>query len=330
MLRTLDSIIRWLGFLELDQDDPKLTRFGVYQVPIVITQPRAVEAPYDTMHRHGLAADASAALDSVGAVEGVSRPMVGSGTVRPGPPKLGLGTGEMADRGCSCALLKISSTNPQSAKLMPFWLATPGWNSSWSLVETRYEEQRRLVWCALILATGQLSYGHLQGHPPPDLAITKPWMFNVFFPGETLFRGSNPRSTYDVLPGGPSPKDSVWALYARSQLLYASAVHVKYGDRLNEQAKAEFAVRAWLETERIEAQLDMHTCDIERATSECHISDRESRRERTAGHLTSSSYSLPWSRVFVQYATPGFLSVHVLCSSSVSVRAHVYVVSSCC
>lgn len=72
----------------------------------------------------------------------------------------------------------------------------------------------------------------------------------------------------DILPGDPSPKDSVWALYARSQLLFTTAVHVKYTDRLTEQTKAEFAVRAWLETERIEAQLDLHTCDVEKSTSE--------------------------------------------------------------
>jgi hypothetical protein len=271
MLQTLDSIIRWLGFLELDQDDPKLTRFGDCQVPTVITESRAIEAPYATVR--GLAADSFAALDSV-AVRGVSRPIVGSDVMRPGPQKLGLGIDEKANRGCSCALFKISSTNPQSTKLTPFWLSTPGWNSSWSLVETRHEEQRRLVWCALILATGQLSYRHLLGQPPLDLAITKPWMFKVLFPGETLFRGGNPRSTYDVLTGDPSPKDSVWALYTRSQLLYASAVHAKHSDRLGEQTKAEFAMGAWLETERIEVQLDMHTCDIERAntpTSECLI-----------------------------------------------------------
>lgn len=70
------------------------------------------------------------------------------------------------------------------------------------------------------------------------------------------------------MPGDPSPKDSVWALYARSQLLFVAAVYVKHSERLSEQEKAEFAVRAWLETERIEGQLDSHTCDIEKATSE--------------------------------------------------------------
>src|SRR5580693_1378425 len=38
MLQTLDGLIRWLGFLQIDQDDPKLTRFGDHEVPTVITR----------------------------------------------------------------------------------------------------------------------------------------------------------------------------------------------------------------------------------------------------------------------------------------------------
>jgi hypothetical protein len=92
--------------------------------------------------------------------------------------------------------------------------------------------------------------------------------YQVFFPGETLFRGSDPRTSFDLLPGDPSPKDSIWALYARSQLLFTSCVHVQHSDRMSEADKAEFAVRAWLETERIERALNLHTCDVEKATSE--------------------------------------------------------------
>lgn len=262
MLQTLDGLIRWLGFLEIDEGDPKLTRFSDHEVPTVITQPRANQTPYDTVYPHD---HAGGALDSVRVVGGVGRPKVRGGTMGSSPQNVG----EMESRGCSCADFKISSMNPQSAKLTPFWLSTPGWNSSWSLAETRYEEQRRLVWCALMLATAQVSFTNSLGQPPLDLAITKPWMFKVLLPGETLFWGNNPRSTtHDVLLGNSSPKDSVWALYARSQLLYASAVHVKHSDRLSEQAKSEFAVRAWLETERIETELNMHTCEIEKATSE--------------------------------------------------------------
>ena len=271
MLQTLDGLIRWLGFLELDQNHPKLTRFGDHQVPSVVTPSRIIEAPYDAVRRHDHVAAPFTALHSISAVREMGRPIVRGGATGSGSPNLGFHIGEMTDGGCSCALFKISSMNPQTAKMTPFWLETPGWNSSWSLAETRYEEQRRLVWCALMLATAQVSFTNSLGQPPLDLAITKPWMFKILFPGEALFGGNNSQSTYDTLPGDPSPKNSVWALYARSQLLYASAVHVTYSDRLSEHAKSEFAVRAWLETERIEAQLDMHTCDVERATRECQM-----------------------------------------------------------
>lgn len=259
MLQTLDSIIHWLGFLTLDQCDPKLSRFGDYQVPTVIAQPRVI------------ATDPFAVLGSTGAVGRIGRPMVGHSVTRPGPQPSRLGSSGMADGGCSCARFQVSSMDSQSAKLMPLCLATPAWDPSWSLAETQYEEHRRLAWCALTLATAHLSYTHSLGQPPLDLAITNPGMFRILFPGETLFRGSNPRPTYDVLPGDPLPKDSVWALYARGRLLYASAVHIKDSDRLSQQAKAEFAVHAWLETERIEAQLDRHTCNVEKSTGGCHI-----------------------------------------------------------
>ncbi|KAF8318453.1 hypothetical protein DL93DRAFT_2054507 [Clavulina sp. PMI_390] len=244
MLQTLDSLIRTLGFLDMDINDPQLTRFrdhtGVVGTSLMARTRGSTSPP-------GLRVG-NAGMGVGGSISGV-----GSSTLDGGG-------------GCSCTLFKISSTNPTSAKTTPFWLATPGWNSSWTLAETRFEEQRRLVWSAMTLAAAHVSYSNSLGLPPLDLAITKPWMINVLFPGETLYRGSNPKLSYDILPGDPSPKDSVWALYARSQLLFASAAHVKYSDRLSEKDKAEFAVRAWLETERIEAQLDVHTCDVEKAT----------------------------------------------------------------
>lgn len=43
-------------------------------------------------------------------------------------------------------------------------------------------------------------------------------------------------------------------------------MHVKYS-AMDDQSKAEFAVRAWLETESIEQELNLHTCDVEKATS---------------------------------------------------------------
>lgn len=186
MLQTLDSIIQTLGFLDLDRNDPKLTRFGDYQVPSIASDEQqaadsavAAVVAYEPSYAHGhhkhshyqqpgghshshsiispVTASARVASDVAGGVAGS-------------------GSSGIADGGCSCALFKISSTNPQSAKTTPFWLATPGWHSSWSLAETRYEEQRRLVWNALTLAAAHVSYANSLGEPPLDLAITKPWM----------------------------------------------------------------------------------------------------------------------------------------------------------
>lgn len=142
--------------------------------------------------------------------------------------------------------------------------------------------------------------------------------FNILFPGETLFRGNNPRAAYDILPGDPSPKDSVWALYARSQLLFVSAVHIKYSDRLTEQAKAEFAVRAWLETERIEAQLDLHTCDVEKATSECCC--KSPSFCIWALNYYDCLHSLSWPRVFIQHPKSGIVAIYVARAAPISVR----------
>lgn len=185
MLQTLDSIIQTLGFLDLDRNDPKLTRFGDYQVPSIASDEQqaadsAVAAvvayepsyahghhkhshyqqPGGHSHSHSIISPVTASARVAGDVGGVA----------------GTGLSGIADGGCSCALFKISSTNPQSAKTTPFWLATPGWHSSWSLAETRYEEQRRLVWNALTLAAAHVSYANSLGEPPLDLAITKPWM----------------------------------------------------------------------------------------------------------------------------------------------------------
>ena len=64
-------------------------------------------------------------------------------------------------------------------------------------------------------------------------------------------------------------KQSVWSLYARSQLLFSSCLAMRYDSSINDMDKADFAVQAWVETEAIEAALNTHTCGIEKATSEC-------------------------------------------------------------
>ena len=60
----------------------------------------------------------------------------------------------------------------------------------------------------------------------------------------------------------------VWSLYARSALLYSSCFAVRVNPLIPDADKEEFALRAWIETETIEAALNLHKCGIEKAMSE--------------------------------------------------------------
>jgi hypothetical protein len=78
-------------------------------------------------------------------------------------------------RGCSCLHLQLSNTSPSSKKITPFWGTCPGWSEEWDVVETRREEQRRLVWNALALTSGHLSYYDSVDRTSLNLGIAKPW-----------------------------------------------------------------------------------------------------------------------------------------------------------
>jgi hypothetical protein len=76
-------------------------------------------------------------------------------------------------RGCLCTNFQLSSTSPSSRKLTPLWGTGPGWSAEWDDVETRREERRRLVWSALTITSGLLSY-----YDPlmsQNLSLAKPW-----------------------------------------------------------------------------------------------------------------------------------------------------------
>ena len=61
-------------------------------------------------------------------------------------------------------------------------------------------------------------------------------------------------------------KETVWALYMRTMLLWHSCVRMRWdSNRIADTEKAQFAVTAWLEIDRIEKALDGHTCGVERA-----------------------------------------------------------------
>ena len=57
----------------------------------------------------------------------------------------------------------------------------------------------------------------------------------------------------------------MWSLHASSQLLYSSCLAVRYDDHITDVNKGHFAARVWIESDEIEAALNIHTCGVEKA-----------------------------------------------------------------
>jgi hypothetical protein len=79
----------------------------------------------------------------------------------------------------------------------------------------------------------------------------------MFFPGEAMDRVS---PLYRSSPSS-SPKESVWALYCRSMLLWNFCIRLR-SDCCSDEDKAECALEAWAETQTIQDCLDMHVCNL--------------------------------------------------------------------
>jgi len=62
-----------------------------------------------------------------------------------------------------------------------------------------------------------------------------------------------------------SSKDTIWALYDRSYLLWHGCMRMRNSNSVTDEDKAQFAVKAWLEADSLEQSLNRHTCSIERA-----------------------------------------------------------------
>jgi hypothetical protein len=225
--------------------------------------------------------------NSVPSLAGPLSDPIGRAAIGPGATK----------RGCSCSHFQLSNTSPSSKKITPLWLACPGWSEEWGVIETRREEQRRLIWNTLAVASGHLSHYDSVQRTSQNLGITKPWnvgqpqrivcfgtdfssllpQFKVFFPGERLF--GTPQMRDDL-----AAKHSIWALYSRCYMLYTSCFSVHHDESISEYDKGQFAVQACLESERMEKMLNTHTCDLERAS--CRFSPFLSVKSNADGVVT--------------------------------------------
>ncbi|TCD70530.1 hypothetical protein EIP91_002876 [Steccherinum ochraceum] len=155
---------------------------------------------------------------------------------------------------CTCAAYTLGHNNSSAQQVTPLWLTTPAWGSNWTEAEISKEECRRVVWSSMMLSAGHSSYTSASGgFAQMDLFVNDPANYAVFFPGEA------------IMSPGVLSKDSIWALYMRSMLLWHSCIRMRRSQTLSHGDKARYAVNAWLEVDKIEEGLSRHTCNIERA-----------------------------------------------------------------
>ncbi|KAI5123891.1 hypothetical protein M0805_005707 [Coniferiporia weirii] len=143
----------------------------------------------------------------------------------------------------------------RSGRLSPTWSTSISWDPNWSVEEIQREETRRLCWAALSLAAAHTAHCAAFHTEPLDLFLSRPENYALLFPGE--------KSASADEEGGPnySPKQSIWALYCRSMLLWNSCLHLrKYA---SDTDKAEFSLNAWMEASGIQDALDAHKCSTE-------------------------------------------------------------------
>lgn len=242
-MATLDALVRCLSLTTLDVGDPRAAVFVPRAVPIVVN---------DTSHTTDLwngdvdpHADALHALGSTGT------------DVPPGTWR------------CGCEKYSLGYNWPPSQDLAPQWSDMPMWPKNVSSGELLKEECRRLAWSSVMLAATVSTKSaagtdwdaeHLWIKDPSNVSVllytipctrSNTTQFALLFPGE------------NVAPSGTSiasSKDSVWALYLRTLLLWHGSLRMRCDPNLSDADRAQFAMSAWLEIDTIESLLDRHTC----------------------------------------------------------------------
>ncbi|KAK7453326.1 hypothetical protein VKT23_012005 [Stygiomarasmius scandens] len=158
------------------------------------------------------------------------------------------------DRKCSC--LPPDTTQPPDPNTS--WSYPVPWDRSWSPLQIRDEECRRLCWSAVGLVANYTAQCAAFDHEPPLLFLTDPGNFLLLFPGEVIDRESPTYRSAD----SHSQKESVWALYCRSMLLWNFCVRMQR-DTMSDEEKAEFCNDAWSECQLLQDSLDMHICNLD-------------------------------------------------------------------
>ncbi|KAH9020844.1 hypothetical protein EDB85DRAFT_1895962 [Lactarius pseudohatsudake] len=151
---------------------------------------------------------------------------------------------------CECTAAPADNTSS--------WSFQPAWDPLWSADEVRAEETRRLCWSALVLVANHTVARAAEQREPLCLFLIESSNFQLLFPGEYHQRGEYGPAA------AQSGKDSVWALYCRSMLLWNCTVRF-WDERLSTEDRTRVACAAFVETRVVEEALDAHVCNIDTA-----------------------------------------------------------------
>jgi hypothetical protein len=173
-----------------------------------------------------------------------------------GVPVVNVSGPDDPERRCTC--VPVDAMQPPD--MVTSWSYPPPWDSSWTSNEIRDEECRRICWCAVGLIANYNAQCAAFNRQFPDFFLSDCSNFTLLFPGEVVDRASPPYRSAD----SQSQKESVWALYCRSMLLW------NYSNILCEQSdsseiNADNAQECWNESQAIQDSLDMHICNLDTA-----------------------------------------------------------------
>ncbi|KAG6830738.1 hypothetical protein H0H87_007214, partial [Tephrocybe sp. NHM501043] len=158
------------------------------------------------------------------------------------------------DRKCTC----IPPDAAQVPNQFSSWSYKLPWNPTWTDAEIRDEECRRLCWGSLSLMCNYVSQCVAFDREPPDFFLLDSANYAILFPGEVLDRVSPTfgSSTFS------STKESVWALYCRSMLLWSFTNRLRMRTIANDD-KVELIYDAWSEAQSLQDSLRVHTCNLD-------------------------------------------------------------------
>ncbi|KAF5345467.1 hypothetical protein D9758_013622 [Tetrapyrgos nigripes] len=160
------------------------------------------------------------------------------------------------DRDKKCSCLPPDATLPPDPHTS--WSYPVPWDPSWSSLHIRDEECRRVCWSAAGLIAKYTAQCAAFNTELPDFFLTDPGNFLLLFPGEVNDRVSPTYRSVD----SHSHKESVWALYCRSMLLWNFCIRMERNP-MSEAEKAQFANDAWGECQFLQDSLEMHTCNLD-------------------------------------------------------------------